>query len=94
VILANHEYEAWFIAAAHSLNGVRGFKLPADEVVDPDVLHDAKGWVDRHMDGRSYREVLDQPAFTAKFDLQQAFYNSRSFRKLCKEWRIHIQDPN
>ncbi len=38
-----------------------------------------------------YREMLDQPAFTARIDLQQAKDNSRSFRKLCKEWQIHIQ---
>ncbi|MHB1274089.1 MAG: DUF4276 family protein [Rhodanobacter sp.] len=90
-ILANREYEAWFIAAAHSLNGVRGFGLPPEEDVDAEVPRDAKGWMERRMNGRTYREVLDQPAFTSKFDLQQAFDNSRSFRKLCKEWQSHIQ---
>ena len=46
----------------------------------------------QHMQGTSYKEVLDQPAFTAQFDLQQAFDNSRSFRKLRKEWQMHIVD--
>lgn len=39
----------------------------------------------------SYYEIADQPAFSAKFDLQQAHENSRSFRKLCSEWRKQIE---
>ncbi|MFO1432816.1 MAG: hypothetical protein U1F76_22300 [Candidatus Competibacteraceae bacterium] len=38
------------------------------------------------MKGGSYGETTDQPAFSARFDLQQAFDGSRSFRKLCAEW--------
>jgi len=92
VVLASREYEAWFIAAASSLDGVRGFGLPPGEAADAEAPRDAKGWMERRMSAGTYREVLDQPAFTAKFDLQQAFDNSRSFRKLCKEWQCHIQD--
>ncbi|CAM3698717.1 Uncharacterised protein [Bordetella pertussis] len=44
------------------------------------------------MESGTYSEVLDQPAFTAHFDLQQAFDNSRSFRKLCKEWQVNVVD--
>jgi hypothetical protein len=92
VVLANREYEAWFIAAAKSLNGVRGFEFSTIEIADAEVPRDAKGWMGMRMSARTYREVLDQPAFTSKFDLQQAFDSSRSFRKLCKEWQTHIQD--
>lgn len=91
VVLAKREYEAWFIAAAQSLDGCRGFCCPGTPV-EAETPRDAKGWLRRNMEGGTYSEVLDQPAFTALFDLQQAFDNSRSFRKLCKEWQINIVD--
>lgn len=90
VVLAKREYEAWFIAAARSLDGRRGLRCPDDLPPDAEAPRDAKGWLRRNMEGGTYSEVLDQPAFTACFDLQQAFDNSRSFRKLCKEWQIHV----
>jgi hypothetical protein len=52
----------------------------------------AKGWMRERMASGTYSEILDQPAFTARIDLQQAFDNSRSFRKLCKEWRTHVSE--
>jgi hypothetical protein len=90
VILANREYEAWFIAAARSLDGMRNFVLesPAD-VVAPEVPRNAKGWLARRMGGAGYNETTDQPAFSARMDLQQAFDSSRSFKKLCSEWLKH-----
>ncbi len=37
VVLANREYEAWFIAAAESLNGCRGFQCHVQDAgVEPD----------------------------------------------------------
>jgi hypothetical protein len=90
VVIANREFEAWFIAAARSLDGHRGFHCPAMGPVDAEIPRDAKGWVGSRMDSGTYSEVLDQPAFAAKMDLQQAHDNSRSFRKLCKEWQVNV----
>ena len=91
VVLANREYEAWFIAAAQSLNGQRGFSFdPAGDRRDAERPRNAKGWVAERMVGGSYREVTDQPAFSARIDLDQAFARSRSFRKLCSEWGRHV----
>ncbi|TBV06841.1 DUF4276 family protein [Stutzerimonas kirkiae] len=90
IVLANREFEAWFIAAAQSLDGVRGFSICATEKVEAEAPRNAKGWVKTHMPGKAYSEVLDQPAFTAKMDLQQASDNSRSFRKLIKEWQANV----
>jgi len=90
VVLANREFEAWFIAAAQSLNGIRGFAVAPDERVEAETPRNAKGWIRAHMQGSAYSEILDQPAFAASIDLQKAFDNSRSFRKLCKEWQIHV----
>jgi hypothetical protein len=92
VVIAKREYEAWFIAAARSLHEHRGFRCPHEPIADAETPRDAKGWMRRNMTGGTYSEVLDQPAFTAHFDLQQAFDNSRSFRKLCKEWQVNVVD--
>lgn len=93
VVLANREYEAWFIAAAQSLNGYRGFMLDPKDRTEPETPRDAKGWVKERMASRHYGETTDQPAFTAKMDLEQAFENSRSFRKLCVEWDRNVAWP-
>jgi len=91
VIVANREFEAWFIAAAQSLNGVRGFVFDPTHQTDAEVPRDAKGWMKARMHKQAYSPLLDQPAFTASMDLQQARDNSRSFRKLIKEWHTNIQ---
>ena len=90
VVLANREFEAWFIAAASSLNGARGFSTAPDQAIEAEVPRDAKGWLRERMKGGTYSPLLDQPAFATRFDLQQAFDHSRSFRKLCKEWQHHV----
>jgi len=86
VVLANREYEAWFIAAAGSLNGCRGFTFNGINQHESEAIRGAKEWMGAHMPNGKYREVADQPAFSASMDLQLALDNSRSFRKLCNEW--------
>ena len=84
---ANREYEAWFVAAAGSLQGHRGFAFDGVDESDPDRPRNAKGWIERRMASRAYREILDQPAFTAVMNLELAGARSRSFRKLLREWQ-------
>jgi hypothetical protein len=85
VVLANREYEAWFLAAALSLRGKRGLSEEMEPPPDPESIRDAKGWLaHKAADGLSYRPTIDQPALTDLFDLEQA-YAARSFRKLVKE---------
>lgn len=86
VILANREYESWFIASASSLNGQRGFFHKNPNPENSDLIRDAKGWMKTRIASRSYGETTDQPAFTARMDLMLTKKNSRSFRKLCDEW--------
>lgn len=86
VVFANREYEAWFLAAAESLYGKRGFRFEKTPDFEPERLRNAKGWLDERMAGGRYRETTDQPAFSAIMDLSQAFDLSRSFRKLCGDW--------
>ncbi len=94
VVLAKREFEAWFIAAAASLDGQRGFSFDSRDWADAETPRDAKGWLADRMAGRAYRETTDQPAFAALIDLQQAHDNSRSFRKLCREWSRQMAPAN
>jgi hypothetical protein len=91
VALACREYEAWFIAAAASLHGQRGFTFDPVDAVDAETLRDAKGWIKARMAGGIYGERIDQPALSARIDLQHALDGSRSFRKLCSEWDRQTQ---
>jgi hypothetical protein len=86
VVLANREYEAWFLAAAQSLNNHRGFAFNSSEPVPVEEIRNAKGWMAARMAAGAYRETTDQPSFSAKMDLEMAYKGSRSFRKLCHEW--------
>ena len=86
VVLANREYEAWFLASAESLHGRRGFVFDSPKNFDAELPRDAKGWLGERMASGTYRQTTDQAAFSALMDLQQANERSRSFRKLCSEW--------
>jgi hypothetical protein len=85
VVLANHEYEAWFVAAAISLDGKRGFVVPP-KIPEAEVLRGPKQWISKQIPQGAYHEVVDQPALSAAIDLTLAHENSRSFRKLCSDW--------
>lgn len=86
VVLAKHEFEAWFLAAIESLSGRRGLSGELRPLPDPEALSDAKKWLTRHMPGsRAYSQTLDQPALAACFDLQSARRRSDSFDKCCRE---------
>ena len=72
VVLAKREFEAWFLAAADSLRGYKGLKNDLEPPNNPEEIRGVKGWLKQRRDSRKYRETLDQPGFTAHFDLDQA----------------------
>ena len=83
IVVAKHEYEAWFLAAAASLRGKRGLPEDLAPPASPEGIRNAKGWLgDRMPDG--YSETLDQPALTGVFDLHAA-RRSDSFDKFVRE---------
>ncbi|MBC5764947.1 DUF4276 family protein [Ramlibacter albus] len=93
VVLANREFEAWFIAGAESLKGSRGFNCSdADLLIDPEGPRNAKKWVGERLAARAYHETTDQPALAAMVDLETVHRRSRSFRKLCSDWRGAVPD--
>lgn len=85
VVLANREFESWFVAAAHSLAGHHGLPSPLVAPTDPEAGRDAKGWLSAHMVGRSYKATVDQARFAARFDMDVARQNSRSFAKFYRD---------
>ena len=87
VIIAHREYEAWFLAAIRSLRGFRGVRDDAESHPDPEVPLSAKGQMEARMHpSASYIERIDQPAFSARFSLSEAYTKSRSFRKLASSF--------
>jgi hypothetical protein len=86
VVLANREFETWFLAAIESLGGHR--RLPADLRPIPNVesIRDAKGRLTSLMGGAGvYSPTPDQPALAATFDMMLARKRSDSFDKCWRE---------
>lgn len=84
VVLAQREFESWFLAAAESLRGQR--QLPVDLVSPehPEDIRGAKEWLRNKLPrGAAYSATVDQPALAARMDLLQA-RSALSFDKL---WR-------
>jgi hypothetical protein len=82
VVIANVEFETWFVAAAESLNP--WFDLSRAKVEDdPEGARQGKAAVRRWM--AKYSETLDQPRLTATMDLRRCGQRSPSFDKLCRE---------
>jgi hypothetical protein len=86
IVLANREYEAWFLAAAESLAGTRNFSSEMSPPPDPEEIRNAKGWLNKYLPrNMRYSPTQDQAALSQRLDLQLARTKSRSFRKLWKE---------
>ena len=85
VVLAKHEFEAWFLAAAESLRGYKGLKNDLEPPNNPEEIRGAKEWLRQRMEGtRTYSPTADQPGFTNCFDLDQA-RQADSFNKCYRD---------
>lgn len=83
VVLANPEFETWFVAAAESLSRfLRPGDHPVPEAPERDRLK--KKWIRDRFLGR-YSETVDQPSLTQAMDLVACRRRSPSFDKLCRE---------
>lgn len=83
LVIANVEYETWFLAAAESL--ATHLDVPqGTDLTDPEGRRLAKATLKKWMRG-PYQETLDQPSLTHAFDLHLCRRRSRSFNKLCRE---------
>ena len=86
VVLAKREFEGWLLAAAESLRGKRGLPDNLQPPDDPEAIRGAKEWLTGRMTaGRVYSPTLDQPALSARFDLDLARERSESFDKFYRD---------
>jgi Domain of unknown function (DUF4276) len=93
VVLANREFEAWFLAAAASLAGQHGFPGDLQSHNNPEVPRDCKGWLTKQRThGHPYKETVDQTPLASIFDLKAARENSPSFDKFYRDvtWVLGI----
>lgn len=85
VIVANREYETWFIASsesiAHHVGSDATFQIPSniEEIRNP------KEWLERNVLNRRYKETGDQAAFSSAIDVSLARSRSQSFNRFCRE---------
>ncbi|HYM61653.1 MAG TPA: DUF4276 family protein [Thermoanaerobaculia bacterium] len=85
VVMANREYEAWFLASIEALRGKNGIVPGAVSHPHPEVPRDAKGHLQRWIQpGASYSASVDRAALTAHLDLEIVYRRCRSFRKLVR----------
>jgi len=84
LVIANVEYETWFVAAAESLSSY--LEVPDHSVPsDPEGGRSGKGWIEHYFKRAKYTETLEQPRMTNMFDLNVCRLRSPSFDKLCRE---------
>ena len=97
VVLAHHEYEAWFLASLSSLQGRCRLAADIQDHPNPENVQGCKQWLENRMPSTSrYSETADQPALTAAFDIQLArrapsfdkLY--RDFESICREARTEL----
>lgn len=85
VVIAQREFEAWFLAAMDSLKGKHGIREDAAPHLDPESPRGAKEALEEQMElGSGYSETVDQAPLTALFDFNAAYKGCRSFRRMVK----------
>lgn len=85
VVLANKEFEGWFLGGKESLRGINGIRSSAYSPPNPENIRGAKERLTKNMDnGRRYLEVDDQPIFATKLDFEITRNRCQSFDKLIR----------
>lgn len=84
-VLANVEYESWFVAAAESLSEFLELAPERGIPEDPEGSRCGKAWIQKRFKATKYSETVDQPRLSAAMDLTLCRRRSPSFDKLCRE---------
>ena len=85
VSVADWEYESWFIASAESIAEYVGGTLESEVPDNIEVIQNAKGWLERNVLNRRYKETRDQAALSSAINVPLARQRWRSFNRLCLE---------
>jgi len=72
VVLPNKEFESWFVAAADSLRGYRGFTGELESPTQPEAIRGAKEWLGKRVRGGAYSSNVDQASLTLVFSFDLA----------------------
>lgn len=91
-VIANVEYETWFVAAAASLSEYLDLSKDASLPETPEKFGSGKAWIEQRFKGR-YSETVDQPRLTARMDLHACRSRSLSFDKLCRDLEARMKAP-
>jgi hypothetical protein len=86
VVLAKHEFEAWFLAALPSLASQRQLPRKLSRVQNPEFYADCKGQLNRvRPKGQPYKETVDQAPLASIFDMKMAREYADSFDKFYRD---------
>ncbi len=84
IVCARRSYESWFLASLGSIRGECGVSGDAALSDDAEEARNPKRWLSERMpQGQAYKETIHQASLSAAIDLDLAYGNSRSFRRLC-----------
>lgn len=89
-IVANVEYETWFVAASQSLSK-HLTNLNKQQAGRAEQGRRRKKWIADRMKHGSYSETIDQPRFTTEMSINEARCNSSSFDKLCCKLKRRLE---
>ena len=84
IVCARRSYESWFLASFRSIRGLHGIPTDASPPQNAEGIPDPKRWLSGLMPvGKKYKATTHQASFSRVIDIDLAFKNSRSFRRLC-----------
>ncbi len=84
IVCAHWSYESWFLASLDTIKGQRGISDTAALTQDAEDIPNPKHWLTNQMPhGQAYKETLHQASLSSFIDIEMAYHNSRSFRRLC-----------
>ncbi|HYO13217.1 MAG TPA: DUF4276 family protein [Thermoanaerobaculia bacterium] len=89
-VLANVQYETWFVAAAPSLGDHLDLSGDTKLPESPEAARLGKAWIKKRIRGIKYSETVDQPSMTKAMDLSLCRSKSPSFDKLCRELEVRL----
>ncbi len=90
-VIADVDFETWFVAAAASLSRFLNLSADSDLSETPEQSRrgKGKGWIKQRYP--RYSPTVDQPRMAAAMDLHVCRQRSPSFNKLCRELEKRLQ---
>lgn len=83
VVCAHRSYESWFLASLDTIRGQNGIACTAVLHCEVEDVARPKHWLNGQMPpGQAYKETIHQGTLSRRIDLDLAYRNSRSFRRL------------